>query len=365
MKNLHGRDSRLYQVESLCRLFGVTKQAYYKHDENRILQRVAQESFAVSYINEIREKDPGIGGLKLWHMYRREFTGNNPLGRDRFEDIVDRYGLKVRKRVRKPRTTDSTHGLPVFPNLVRGYIPLAPNRLWVSDITYITTWVDNTHYVFCYLSLILDAYTKEIVGWCVGPTLDTEYSLRALDMALERIKNIPIEDVNLTHHSDRGCQYASSKYINKLQGFGVKISMTECGDPKDNEQAERINNTMKNELLKGMRFHSLKDVEDAVDRAVKFYNEERPHMSIDMMTPHEAALHVGELTKRWTSLREKHIKEQQSTCTIAEECLPLQSCVWSPSGLCPSSQPHTGIRMTPSTNSSDNENKSTIISINV
>ena len=322
-------------MESLCRLFGVTKQAYYKHDENRLLQKVAQESFAVSYVKDIRAKDPGIGGMKLWYMYRREFDGNNPLGRDRFEDIVDRYGLKVRNRIRKPRTTDSTHGLPVFPNLVKDYIPLAPNRLWVSDITYITIWIDDTHYVFCYLSLILDAYTKEIVGWCVGPTLDTVYPLAALDMALERIKDIPREEIDLTHHSDRGCQYASSKYIGKLLGYGIKISMTECGDPKDNAQAERINNTMKNELLKGMRFHSINEVEDAVAKAVRFYNEERPHMSIDMMTPREAALHVGELTKRWTSLREIHIKEQQTSCTNAEKRLPLQPCVWSPSGLRP------------------------------
>ena len=336
MKNLHGRDSRLYQVESLCRLFGVTKQAYYKHKENRLLQRVAQESFAVSYIRDIRAKDPGIGGMKLWYMYRREFDGNNPLGRDRFEDIVDRYGLKIRNRIRKPRTTDSTHGLPVFPNLVKDYIPLAPNRLWVSDITYITIWIDDTHYVFCYLSLILDAYTKEIVGWCVGPTLDTVYPLVALDMALERIKKIPKEEIDLTHHSDRGCQYASSKYIAKLQSYGIKISMTDCGDPRDNAQAERINNTMKNELLNGMRFHSIKEVEDAVAKAVRFYNEERPHMSIDMMTPREAALHVGELTKRWTSLREIHIKKQQNSCINAEKRLPLQPCVWSPSGLRPS-----------------------------
>lgn len=335
MKNLHGRDSRQYHVEELCRLFGVTKQAYYKHDENRILQRAAQESFAVSYIKDIREKDPGIGGMKLWHMYRREFCGNNPLGRDRFEDIVDRYGLKVRKRIRKPRTTDSTHGLPVFPNLVKEYIPLAPNRLWVSDITYIVIWVDDIHYVFCYLSLILDAYTKEIIGWCVGATLDTVYPLVALDMALERIKDIPRGEIDLTHHSDRGCQYASSMYVSKLQAYGVKISMTECGDPKDNAQAERINNTMKNELLKGMRFHSIREVEEAVARAVKFYNEERPHMSIDMMTPREAALHVGGLAKRWTSLRENHIKEQQSACVIAGNGLPSQPCVWSPSGLCP------------------------------
>lgn len=97
----------------------------------------------LQYIYGIRKKDPGIGGMKLWYMYRKAFGSNSPVGRDRFEDIVDKYGLKVRTRVRKPRTTDSTHGLPVYPNLISDFIPDAPNRLWVSDITYITIWLNE------------------------------------------------------------------------------------------------------------------------------------------------------------------------------------------------------------------------------
>lgn len=325
MKNLHDKDARRYPVEHLCRLFGRTKQAYYKYDENRTLQKIAQEDFAVSYIKEVRSKDPGIGGMKLWHMYRRDFSGNYPLGRDSFENIIDKYGLKVRRRVRKPRTTDSTHGLPVFPNLIRDYIPLCSNRLWVSDITYIPIWPDEDSYIFCYLSLILDAYTKEIVGWSVGPSLETDYPLEALEMALERIKDVDTSTVSLIHHSDRGCQYASSRYVNMLLKHGIKISMTECGDPKENAQAERINNTMKNELLKGMRFDSIAAVITAVAKAVRFYNEERPHMSINLMTPKEAAKCVGEITKRWISHREIYIKEKANACKITENSLPLQA----------------------------------------
>ena len=106
------------------------------------------------------------------------------------------------------------------------------------------------------------------------------------------------------------CDYP---YVAILKEQGIQISMTESGDPKDNAQAERINNTMKNELLKGMTFHNIDEVIQAVASAVRFYNEERPHMSIDMMTPKEAALCVGEITKRWTSYREMHIKENQNT----------------------------------------------------
>lgn len=276
-----------------------------------LMRRLAQEEFALAYVHEIRKKDPGLGGWKLWNMYKRDFTGNKPMGRDRFEALIDRYNLKVRKRMRKPRTTDSRHGLPVYKNLIKDFIPNGSNQLWVSDITYIPIWLDGGSYSFCYLSLILDAYTEEIIGWSVGPTLDTEYPIRALQIALERIKDVSREDVRLTHHSDRGIQYASKRYVELLKEYHIRISMTEDGNPKENPQAERINNTMKNELLKDMRFTCIDGVIAAVSAAVDFYNEERPHMSIDMMTPREAANCTGGLKKYWTSYREQHIKDKQ------------------------------------------------------
>ena len=291
----------------------------------------------LEYIRAIREKDPGLGGSKLWYMYRRDFDGNNPVGRDRFADIVDRHNLKVRLRVRKPRTTDSTHGLPTYPNIVKDFIPTSPNQLWVSDITYITIWVDAYHYVYCFLSLILDAYTEEIVGWSVGPTLSTQYPVEALRMALKRIEGA--ESVALIHHSDRGCQYASSEYIQILKDHNIRISMTETGDPKDNAQAERINNTMKNELLKGMKFSCIEEVIAVVSRAVDFYNNERPHMSINMMTPVQAAFCEGTIEKIWFSYREKAIREKQSALDIPEKTLPLYIGQGSPSGLRPPVNP--------------------------
>ncbi len=237
----------------------------------------------LEYIRAIRERDPGLGGSKLWYMYRRDFEGNNPVGRDRFADIVDRHNLKVRLRVRKPRTTDSTHGLPTYPNIVK-------------DL-----WVDAYHYVHCFLSLILDAYTEEIVGWSVGPTLSTQYPVEALRMALKRIEGA--ESVSLIHHSDRGCQYASSEYIQLLKDHNIRISMTETGDPKDNAQAERINNTMKNELLKGMKFTCIEEVITAVSRAADFYNNERPHMSINMMTPAGISFRATPSSQSLTGIR--------------------------------------------------------------
>jgi transposase InsO family protein len=314
----------------------VTKQAYYKHDDSKVMARVARESFALEYIKGIRAKDAGIGGVKLWRMYRRDFEGDDPIGRDRFVDIINEHNLKVRLKVRKPRTTDSSHGLPTYPNLVKDFIPTGPNQLWVSDITYVTIWVDHWHYIFCYLSLILDAYTEEIIGWSVGPTLETSYPLEALEMALKRIERRM--DVKLIHHSDRGCQYASSDYIKRLNDNHISISMTESGDPKDNAQAERINSTMKNELLKDMRFSCIDEVIPAVARAVDFYNNDRPHMSIDMMTPAEASLCEGEIKKHWISYREKAIRERKAL-EIPENSLPLSVVQGSPSGLRPSVNP--------------------------
>jgi hypothetical protein len=168
------------------------------------------------------------------------------------------------------------------------------------------------------------------------PHWKTVYPLKALKMALKRLNGK--QDVQLIHHSDRGCQYASSDYIKLLNDNRIQISMTESGDPKDNAQAERINNTMKNELLKDRRFSRIEEVNIAVAHAVDFYNNERPHMSIDMMTPSEAAFCEGEIKKHWISYRERAIKEKQAL-EIPENSLPLSIVQGSPSGLRPSVNP--------------------------
>ena len=139
-------------------------------------------------------------------------------------------------------------------------------------------------------------------------------------MALRRIDGK--SGIRLIHHSDRGCQYASSDYVNLLNDRHIRISITESGDPKDNAQAERVNNTVKNELLKDMRFAGIGEVVSAVSRAVDFYNNERPHMSIDMMTPSMAARCDGEIPKRWISYRERAIRKKQAL-KIPENSLPL------------------------------------------
>lgn len=256
-------------------------------------------------------------------MYKRKFGEENHVGRDRFEDIVDRFGLKLRRKIRAPKTTDSSHGLPLYPNIIKDFIPTGINQLWVSDITYITLWRGMENYRFCYLSLVLDAYSEEIVGWSVGPSLEKRYPLEALKMAMGRIGDK--SEKSLIHHSDRGCQYASREYVSLLDSNGIRISMTESGDPKENPQAERINNTIKNEIFKDRRFSDINEVKHAVKNAVYFYNNERPHMSINMLTPAEAALNSGEIEKKWTSYRLIAIKSKLQDIDITRNSLPLQN----------------------------------------
>lgn len=259
----------------------------------------------IEYVKDVRRYDPGIGGRKLWQMYRSEFGRENALGRDRFESIVRNNGLCIRYGTRKPRTTDSRHAYPVYPDLVKNLIPDAPDTVWVSDITYQKIWDGEETYHFCYISLITDYYTKEIIGYAVGASLSACYPIAALRMALRRLtgtSGLPI------HHSDRGVQYASYEYVSLLKQFGLAISMTERGDPKENAVAERVNNTLKNELFKSMEFRTIEQVKKALEKAVDFYNNRRPHMSLDMMTPAKAAMQKGEIKKCWTSYRENHLR---------------------------------------------------------
>ena len=295
----------------LCALAGVTRQAFYKRDDDLLFRRLALEQFVVQFVLGIREKDPVIGKDNLWRMYRRRFSGEYRIGRDAFRGIMHERGLNIRNVKRAPRTTDSRHNLPTYPNLVKSVIPTRPNQIWVSDITYIETEDPTARlgHTFCFLTIVMDAYSKKILGWRVAPTLAASYSIEALKMA---IATLPEGfDETLIHHSDRGMQYASADYIKALTDNRIIPSMTESGNPKDNAMAERINGTVKNELMHGKTFASLEEVNEAVGSAVLFYNSERPHSSIDWHTPDEAHGMSGEMKRHWHSWREDAIKREQ------------------------------------------------------
>jgi len=275
-----------------------------------LYQRLALERFVVQFVLETREKDPKIGTDKLWRMYQRRFSDEYRVGRDVFRSIMHERGLNLRRRLRAVRTTDSRHNLPTYPNLVKSVIPLRPNHIWVSDITYVEIEDPSSPqgYRFVFLTIVMDAYSKRILGWYVAPTLEAAYSIKALAMA---VKTLPegFSDT-LIHHSDRGTQYASTAYINVLKANNIVPSMTENGNPKDNAMAERINSTVKNELLHGKTFNSLRQVAEALRKAVKFYNSERPHSSLDWHTPDEAHRMQGEMKRHWHSWREEAIRKE-------------------------------------------------------
>lgn len=223
-----------------------------------------------------------------------ESTGHMP-GRDAFIDILRKNGLMVKiRRKRRYKTTDSGHHFHKYPNLIKDVIPSRPNEIWVSDITYI-----ETQEGVCYLSLITDAYSHKIVGWALGPTLETTYPLHALKMALSSIDRFTA--CRLIHHSDRGVQYCSRSYVEILEGRGVSISMTESGDPLENAVAERVNGILKREWIYKMTITSINECKTIVKRIINFYNNERPHMSIDWQTPAIAHEQVGLQKRCWRS----------------------------------------------------------------
>lgn len=311
----------------LCRLFGKSWQAYYQHQDTLGRQRL-KEAMVLQFVHEIRALDPGIGGEKLQWMYLKRFGRDYPymVGRDKMSAILSANNLTIRTPRHHPRTTDSSHGIATYPNLVSNIIPTRKNQIWVTDITYIPIWSHDGGYTFCYLSMITDCYTKEIIGSYVGNSLDAWCSIECLMQAMEELSNE--EQIDLIHHSDRGVQYVSAAYTSVLADAGIKISMTECGDPKENAVAERQNNTIKNELLKDFKFYSINQVRMALRKAVEFYNNERPHMSLNNMTPKQAATFNGKIQKKWISFREKYLESleiQEGTTIFATQTQTLLS----------------------------------------
>ncbi|MBE6268685.1 MAG: IS3 family transposase [Bacteroidales bacterium] len=286
-------ECREHSLSTLCGLFGYSRQSYYKRDVNDFAED-AIEPLIVEKAQDYRRNNPGLGCAKLYLIIKDMFeeTGCMP-GRDAFIELLRKNGLMVQiKRRKRYRTTDSNHNYRKYPNLIEGVIPHRPNEIWVADITYV-----ETDEGVCYLSLITDAYSHKIVGWAVGPTLETAYPLEALYMALSTLQGEEAE--HLIHHSDRGCQYCSMAYVNELKKRGISISMTQSGDPLENAVAERANGILKTEWLYKMKIETRQECSSVLKRIIGFYNNERPHMSIGMQTPEVAHTQTGEQRRCW------------------------------------------------------------------
>jgi putative transposase len=283
----------------LCSLFGKTRQAYYKKDKNTFNHQVAND-LIITLVKEVRERQKRLGGKRLLSIVSKKLPQELQIGRDAFFDLLRQNGLLVKKRKTRVITTNSFHWLHKYPNLIKGLVPLRPNHLWVSDITYIRTEAG-----FLYLFLITDAYSRKIVGCKLAETMEAKHAVQALFMALS---HFPANNVELIHHSDRGIQYCSYKYVHCLQKHGIKISMTENGNPYENAIAERVNGILKTEWLYDIPLKDYSQAKKIIKDIINTYNSERPHSSIEWLTPNEAHCTTGELKRLWKSYKRNKTK---------------------------------------------------------
>ena len=262
----------------ICRLFGVTRLAYYQHFWQQEVTSI-EESLVLSKVASIRADHRVMGGRKLYEKLYPFFLEHQiKMGRDALFDLLAANGLLVKKKRRRFITTFSNHWLRKWPNLIREMKTTGINQLWVSDITYFKVAGE-----YVYISLITDAYSHKVVGFHLAETLESIETLKALQMALQQLPQNLAE--TLIHHSDRGVQYCSETYVKLLQDNSIKISMTENGDPLENAVAERINGILKGEYLKHYSITTIQQAKDELQRAVRLYNEDRPHFSIGLLTP--------------------------------------------------------------------------------
>ncbi len=277
-------------LDTLCELFGKSRQAYYQR-KNYVYKEAAKEDLLLQMIEKQRKLMPRLGGRKLLQLIQPRMNGELTLGRDLFFDFLRNNDLLVRKRRYRAKTTFSNHWLRKYPNLIVGFEPEQAHQLWVSDITYI-----EIKGGYGYLNLITDGYSRKIVGWELGNTLEAKHSVKALKMA---IRQVPKGIVNIFHHSDRGVQYCCDDYVKILTQNKFRISMTENGDPRENAIAERINGILKDEWLNGLSFNTIEIARSQLNGIIRIYNEFRPHTSLDMNTPCFAHSKHGVLKRRW------------------------------------------------------------------
>ncbi|MGN0351036.1 MAG: IS3 family transposase [Roseburia sp.] len=258
-------------------LFGKSREGYYSVSREKRNRLRLNERMIVDKVRELRSEAPGIGAYKMFLILKSIFPDAIP-GRDKFYEIIHKNNLML-KPERRRHTTNSNHNYRKYKNLIKGFVPIAPNTLWVSDITYIET---ETGIV--YLHIVTDAWTHEIIGWYISETLHAEHTIRALKAAIYYVGTSDLK--GLIHHSDRGSQYCCNAYIDLLHSIGASISMTEDYKPTDNAVAERVNGIIKQEWLYRMkRPKNIQEARKIIGDIVNFYNTKRPHMSNNMMTP--------------------------------------------------------------------------------
>ena len=256
-----------YPVAWVCSALGLARSSYYYR------AREAGEEAIRAALQQEAEAWPRYGYRRLGQELRRKGWRINA---KRVRRLMQQMGLQVKRRGRRPRTTDSRHGLARFPNLIRGLSVTRPDQVWAADVTYVRLrreWV--------YLAVILDVYTRCIRGWELSRSLDQEFTRLALEKALAR-------EVPEIHHSDQGVQYAASSYVERLREAHVQVSMAGIGQPTQNPHAERLIRTIKEEEIDLSEYEDFEDAYAQIGHFIEHvYMHKRIHSALGYLTPAE------------------------------------------------------------------------------
>jgi len=267
-----------FEVSALCRNLAVSRQGYYAYSKRKPGPREAKEQALRRRLKELHAESRGTyGSPRLHGALRKE---GQRVAKRCVERAMRSMGLRgcARRRYRVTTKANPTHGV-VENLLARQFCPAGPNQRWVTDITYL--WTNEG---WCYLAVILDLFSRSVVGWSIDANLTTSLPLRALEMALLRRRPEP----GLLHHSDRGCQYTSTDYLAVLHSHGITVSMSRRGNCWDNAVAESFFSSLKKERIKK---HIYKDrelaIQDISEYIESFYNCERRHSHLGGVSPQE------------------------------------------------------------------------------
>jgi transposase InsO family protein len=270
-----GPQARL-TVDRLCALTQVSRASCYRSWQAAEPQR--EEAELRDAIQRLALAHRHYGYRRIGALLRREgwcVNAKRVLRLTREDNL-----LCLRKKAYVPPTTDSRHGFRVYPNLARHMEPRALDRLWVADITYV-----RLAFSFVYLAVVLDAYSRKVVGWALDDHLEARLALAALDMAL--LARRP-EPGHLVHHSDRGVQYACGDYTRRLEAAGVQPSMSRGGCPHDNAKAESFMKTLKQEEVDGSAYADLARARSSIGAFIEqVYNTQRLHSALAYRSPVE------------------------------------------------------------------------------
>ena len=263
----------------------MSRQNYYTRRRRRERRAVNGELVA-GLVQRERRLQPRLGTRKLHYLLKSELEeAGVRIGRDRmFEELRKRDLLLEPIPAAYPHTTQSYHNLPVCRNIIKDKELKRPNEVWVSDLSYLRTLEG-----FLYLALITDKYSRKVVGWHVGESLEAVGCVRALERALA---DLP-EGSTPIHHSDQGSQYCCHEYVKRLQQRGLAISMTEVNHCAENALAERMNGILKQEYGLGAEFATKAAAHQATRQGIQLYNTRRPHGALGNRIPaqvHQAAL---------------------------------------------------------------------------